>query len=77
MCEALKVGERVIYVPRHAEGDVAHPDCERGTVTSIRGETVWVRFDANVAALGWDGATSKSCYDWSLVPEARPARPRG
>jgi hypothetical protein len=28
-------GDKIIYVPLHAEGDINHPDCERGYVTSV------------------------------------------
>lgn len=40
----LGVGTQVIYVPTHAGGDVNHPDCERGFVTSVKRETVFYRF---------------------------------
>lgn len=29
----LKRGTQIIYVPSHAEGNINHPDCERGFVT--------------------------------------------
>lgn len=44
----FSAGDWVVYVPGHAEGNVLHPDCERGTVTSV-GETsglVFVRYGA-------------------------------
>lgn len=31
----IRKGSQVIYVPRHAAGDVNHPDCEKGFVTSL------------------------------------------
>lgn len=31
----FKPGDRVIYVPNHANGDRRHPDCEHGVVTSV------------------------------------------
>jgi len=41
-------GTQVLYVPRHAHGDLNHPDVEEGFVTSARrvGEValVWCRF---------------------------------
>lgn len=37
-------GERVLYVPNHANGDTAHPDCERGVVTSTNAVNVFVRY---------------------------------
>jgi len=47
-----KPGDWVVYVPNHAEDDVLHKDCERGTVTSIntRTETVFVRYGNDVGA---------------------------
>ena len=54
-------GDRVRYVPGIAYGDPEHPDCEDGTITSFSATTVFVRFDAQVAKLGWDGATSQGC----------------
>lgn len=63
-------GDRVVYVPMHAHGDRAHPDCEHGKVSSVgAGGTVFVRFDASVSRLGWDGATAQGCYPDSLVRE--------
>lgn len=65
-------GDRVIYIPMHAHGDRGHPDCERGCVSSVStsGLHVFVRFNAHVARLGWDGATSQSCDVDSLVLES-------
>lgn len=31
----FKVGDQVLYIPTHAEGDPSHPDCEEGFVTSV------------------------------------------
>lgn len=66
-------GDRVIYVPMHAHGDRTHSDCERGEVSSVSadGSTVFVRFDATVSRLGWDGATAQACYPESLVHECQ------
>ena len=63
-------GDRVIYVPMHAHGDRKHPDCEHGRVSSINAVgNVFVRFDKQVARLGWDNTTSQSCDPLSLVLE--------
>jgi hypothetical protein len=48
-------------VPHHALDDPDHEDCEVGTVASQNGVNVFVRFDKQVANLGWDGATSQAC----------------
>jgi hypothetical protein len=38
-------GDRVVYVPIHAHGDPLHADCEHGVVSSVRGNTVFVKYD--------------------------------
>jgi hypothetical protein len=38
-------GDRVAYVPQHAHGDSMHPDCEHGVVSSVRENTVFVKYD--------------------------------
>jgi len=40
----FKQGDEIIYIPYHANGDKNHPDCERGFVTSIKGDTIFCRF---------------------------------
>lgn len=67
----MRVGDRVIYVPNHAFGNRCHEDAEHGRITSFskNGETVFVRFDKDVARLGWDSSTSKGCYPNTLVLE--------
>ncbi len=63
----FKPGDRVVYLPTHADGDVDHPDCEWGTVSSIgRVENVFVKFDQQVSKFGWEGATSQSCDERDL-----------
>lgn len=54
------VGERVLYVPTHAQGDRNHPDVERGVVTGHNkdGSTVFVRFGNDTG--------SKGCYPHDL-----------
>lgn len=61
---------RVIYIPTHAEGNVDHPDCEHGAVSSVNhfGD-VFVRFDKQVEKLGWAGATSQCCNAYNLQLE--------
>ncbi|MBA7471384.1 hypothetical protein ES707_06690 [subsurface metagenome] len=45
----FKKGDRVKYIPPHAEGDPNHEDCETGVVSSINDFYVFVRYD--VAAI--------------------------
>lgn len=40
----MKEGDEVLYVPNHANGDRSHPDCEKGTVSKVEGDKVWVRY---------------------------------
>lgn len=60
----FKPGDKVIYVPVYANGDVNHPNCERGVVSSVSDgdngvQNVWVRYN--------EGSTgAKTAYD-SLV----------
>lgn len=40
-----KKGDRVVYVPCHADGHRSHPDCEHGVVSSVNENWVFVKFD--------------------------------
>lgn len=53
--------DRVIYFPYHAAGDANHPDIETGQVSSVNQKFVFVKFDKQVALLGWEGTTSQAC----------------
>lgn len=56
----MKAGDRVVYIPNHAQGP---EDYEYGTISSLnRHGEPWVKFDKQVAKLGWDGTTSQVCY---------------
>jgi len=60
----ISQGSRVTYVPHHAHGDITHPDCEHGKVTSINeAGTVFVRFDGQI------GDTNPACLMSDLVEE--------
>ena len=60
----MKKGDKVLYVPPHAEGDTSHPDCERGQVTGENEIYVFVRYEGrkqaaatdprNLVPLDWD-----------------------
>ena len=54
-------GDRVLYVPGHARGDPKHPDCQRGTVSSVGTHYVFVRF--NTTAI-----YGQACDPQDLVP---------
>lgn len=42
--EICFIGDRVAYIPYHANGDINHPDVEYGIVTGMNKEYVFVRF---------------------------------
>jgi hypothetical protein len=56
-------GQHVRYVPYHANGDAAHPDCENGVVTSVRtispadGRVI----DPPIVFVRFRGETSQGC----------------
>lgn len=37
-------GDKVAYIPYHAKGDIKHRDVEYGVVSSVIGDTIFVRF---------------------------------
>lgn len=47
----MKVGNRVRYIPSHANGDASSPDCEDGIVRTIRGEIAFVVYDNAVRGI--------------------------
>lgn len=64
--DTFKNGDRVIYIPMHAEGNRLHSDCEWGIVSSVFGKRVFVKFDKQVNKFGWDLTTSQACCPESL-----------
>ena len=48
------VGKKVRYIPYKAFGDIQHPDCEDGIITSTNDTHVFVRFGNNT--------TSQACH---------------
>lgn len=63
----FKARDRVIYVPAHAKGNIAHRDCDHGAVSRINSKYVFVKFDNSVRNFGWEGATSQACRPENLV----------
>ena len=69
---AFPKGKRVIYIPRHANGDRNHPDCEHGAVRSAgKGTTVYVMYDCAAVphARGDEPYTAKGTDIRDLVDE--------
>ena len=62
-------GERVRYVPSHAEGDVAHLDVEYGVVSTENATCVFVRYYPQISRdwHGFEGATSQGTYRRNIV----------
>ncbi len=63
---AMTVGSKVLYTPGHAHGDLNHPDCERGVVTSWNASFVFVRYGSRLQSQ----ATTPS--DLTVQVENRP-----
>ena len=60
---SFEVGDRVVYVPRHAGGNHLHPDCEHGVITSMgSGEVIFVRFG--------NDSNPEGCQANQLIQEA-------
>lgn len=47
MNKFIDVGDRVIYIPTHAEGNINHPDCEYGTISSWNDTYIFVKYVKN------------------------------
>ena len=45
---------------------VNYQEIEDGTVSSVNGYFVFVKFDEQVAKLGWNNTTAKACYPNTL-----------
>lgn len=43
--KTMLIGDKVRYIPRHAQKDRTHSDCEVGVVTSIREKHCFVRYE--------------------------------
>jgi len=67
--EDIRERQRVAYVPLHANGDLKHPDVERGAVSSKNHVNVFVKFDKQVKKFGWEGTTAQACDPRDLVSE--------
>ena len=55
----FKSGDRVSYRPKTHN--------EMGTISSMSENYIHVKFDEQVGKFGWDGTTSKACYQRDLV----------
>ena len=50
--EEVDIGRVVNYVPTHARGNLNHPDCERGVITSFNDHAVFVKYGNQVTNKG-------------------------
>ena len=53
-----QAGMLALYMPPHARGDLRHPDVEKGIVTSVNSQYVFVRFGGD--------SQSKACHPRDL-----------
>lgn len=44
----FQVGDRVRYVPKHANGDLSHKDCENGIISSFNDWYVFVLYEGDI-----------------------------
>ena len=65
----FKHGDRVIYIPTHADGDVTHSACENGCVSSVTERSIFVKYDCLLgeALTGNEPWTSKSTNPRDMV----------
>ena len=65
----FKKGMLVRYVPTHAHGDVNHPDCQNGVVSSTNSRFVFVKYDNAVGVMvtGDEPYTSQATEPDDLV----------
>jgi hypothetical protein len=47
----FKKGDRVLYIPHHAQENQEHPDCEQGVVSSINDTYVFVKYDNSMCTM--------------------------
>lgn len=55
----FKPGMKVLYVPAHAKGNVRHPDCEWGIVSSVNDTFVFVRYARNSGGYRQQGIATR------------------
>lgn len=46
----VHIGDPVTYIPRHANGNASHKNCERGTIKRWNDTFVFVQYVGNVKA---------------------------
>ena len=70
----FKKGDRVLYVPNHADEDLTHKDCESGVVSSVNAVLVFVKFDPKNMRVryvtGDEDITAQGCRPEDLMVES-------
>jgi hypothetical protein len=75
--DEIQEGMPVLYIPRHAQGERTHPDCQQGIVTGKNATHVFVRYgtdrhsNATVPALLVPDATDTPGPWWYTPPPRR------
>ena len=62
-------GDLVRYIPNHADGNVKHPDCQNGVVSSVNDNWVFVKYDCLACTMftGDEPFTSQATKRENLV----------
>ena len=65
----FKHGDRVKYIPNHANGDASHPDCQYGVVSSTNESFVFVKYDCLACSMftGDEPYTSQATKRENLI----------
>lgn len=63
----FEAGDRVAYIPTHADYDITHPDVEWGTVCSVNDKNVFVKFDWQVSYAGTMNISGQACTPSDLI----------
>ena len=58
---------RVAYLPAHADGDINHPSVGWGYVSTLTDNYCFVKFDEQLAVLGWASTQAQGCPIGSIM----------
>jgi hypothetical protein len=67
MPKDFEPGDRVAYIPMHAEYDITHGDVEWGTVSSVNNVNVFVKFDWQITYAKAEDISGQACSPSDLI----------
>ena len=78
MSAEFSPGDWVVYLPGVAQGNPLHPDCERGVVTALSPEHVFVRYGAELTSKSTapDDLITADEYFAAIAASRQDRRPR-